>query len=292
MKAMLIVNPSSGKEAAVENLPMVEELLKNKGYDIEVKMTEKEKDATLFAEEACEKGYDVVVSMGGDGTLNETINGLSEKEHRPKLGIIPLGTVNDFARALEIPLECEEAIKILDHDHTRQVDIGKINDTYYMNIVAVGKIAEATFNTSVKQKTLLGPFAYFIEGLKTLTSDSSFEIEIKHDHGVWEGKAFIVLATLTNSVGGFEKIAPGAKVDDGKFRCIVVKDVSIGKLAKIATGIFKGNHIDEEDVDYFSSSKLVISSDDGLTANVDGDEGPNLPIELEVLPRHLDIFVP
>jgi diacylglycerol kinase (ATP) len=292
MKAMVIVNPSSGKECAEEYLPMVEELLKNKGYEIEVKMTEKEKDATIFAEESCESRFDVVISMGGDGTLNETINGLSEKEHRPKLGIIPLGTVNDFARALEIPLECEEAVKMLDHNKTRQVDIGKINDFYYMNIVAVGKIAEATFNTSVKQKTLLGPFAYFIEGLKTLTSDSSFEVKIQHDQGIWKGKAFIVLATLTNSVGGFEKIAPGAEVDDGKFRCIVVKDVPIGKLAKIASGIFKGNHIDDDDVDYFSSSKLLISSAQVLTANVDGDEGPNLPIELEVLPRHLEIFIP
>src|SRR4051812_20595424 len=107
---MLIVNPSSGKEEAVACLDDVKESLLERDCEIVIRQTEKENDATRFAKEACRKGYDVVVSMGGDGTLNETINGISGEEHRPSLGIIPLGTVNDFARALHIPLETPQAI--------------------------------------------------------------------------------------------------------------------------------------------------------------------------------------
>ncbi|WP_349408759.1 YegS/Rv2252/BmrU family lipid kinase [Pseudalkalibacillus sp. SCS-8] len=291
-KAMIIVNPSSGKEEAEKNQHKVEEMLKRKGYDVIVKMTEKELDATKFARTSCEEAFDVVVSMGGDGTLNETVNGLADQKHCPNFGIIPMGTVNDFARALGIPQDFDEAIKLIEHGETRPVDIGKVNDHYYMNIIAVGAIAEATYGVSPKQKTMLGPLAYMLEGIKTLSSKKAYDIHLKHDHGEWKGDALLVLAALTNSVGGFEKLAPDAEVDDGKLKCLVVHDIALHKFIKILTELLRGEHVHDDDVEYISTSSLEISSSEHLHSNIDGDEGEPLPLKIDILPKHLDIYVP
>ncbi|KTQ67149.1 acylglycerol kinase family protein, partial [Enterobacter cancerogenus] len=106
-KAMIIVNPSSGKEESLQHVRNVEEILREQGYAVTVEETAQELDATRFCVTACQEAYDLVISLGGDGTLHETINGFMDQAHRPKLGVIPLGTVNDFARALQIPLSPE-----------------------------------------------------------------------------------------------------------------------------------------------------------------------------------------
>lgn len=112
-QAMIIMNPSSGKAEAREYIQAAEEVLHGAGYQVAVNETAGEGDATAFCVQACSEGCDLVVAIGGDGTLHETMNGLADQQHRPVLGIVPMGTVNDFARALQIPLNPEEAIRNL-----------------------------------------------------------------------------------------------------------------------------------------------------------------------------------
>ncbi|WP_236610264.1 diacylglycerol/lipid kinase family protein [Planococcus halocryophilus] len=151
-KAMFILNPSSGKERASEYRSQVEETLASMGYEVDTRETEKEKDATSFAAEACEKKYDFIVAMGGDGTINEAVSGIAEKPHEPLFSLIPLGTVNDFARALGISLDPPEAIEALKTGHEKRVDIAKVGDYYFMNILAIGDVAESTYEVDPEKK--------------------------------------------------------------------------------------------------------------------------------------------
>ena len=155
-KCMVIINPSSGKEKASEYEKKIIGQLHN--YEVIVKETEGEKDATRFAKMACDEQYDAVILVGGDGTLNEGINGIAEQPHRPVVGVVPLGTVNDFARALDISLDPDEAIALLG-GKTTKADIGKVNDHYFTNVIAIGLLAEAVGDVSVEQKTSLGSLA-------------------------------------------------------------------------------------------------------------------------------------
>ncbi|WP_227396471.1 diacylglycerol/lipid kinase family protein [Jeotgalibacillus aurantiacus] len=291
-KAMLILNPSSGKEEALKHKESVLNTLKEMGYEVTLKETEKEYDATVFAEQACHEQYDAVVSMGGDGTLNETITGLANQEYQPTLGIIPLGTVNDFARALNIPMDPEQAIEQLKTAHPKRVDIGKINDKYFMNIIALGGIAEATFGVSVEQKTKLGPLAYMIEGFKTIREKEPFDMVLTHDDQKWEGNALLFLMALTNSVGGFEKLAPDAEVNDGKLHCFIIKDVPLYKLVAIMTSLLKGTLEEDENVEYFTAGEVHVDSEKDLISNVDGDEGAHVPLTVKVLKSHIPVFCP
>ncbi|MHC8521968.1 diacylglycerol/lipid kinase family protein [Rossellomorea sp. H39__3] len=183
-EAMIIINPSSGKEEAVDYEKKAIHNLE--GYEVLVRETKGEGDATLFAEEACERGFDLIICMGGDGTVNEVINGMAEKPHRPELALVPLGTVNDFARAISLPLEPEEALEVLKSTNTREVDIGKVNDRYFINIIAVGALAEASFSTTAEQKSKLGPLAYVVEGMKKMKEKQPFPLELSGEQ-TWRG---------------------------------------------------------------------------------------------------------
>lgn len=291
-KAMIIINPSSGKEKAAEVLPKLKQVMGSLYDEAVVRETAKEGDAAVFAREACSQEFDAVVSMGGDGTISETINGLAEQSHRPDLGIIPLGTVNDFARALKIPLEPENAIELLTGQKTVPVDIGKIDDCYFMNVLAVGAIAEATYAVSTEQKTRLGSLAYFIEGVKAFINKTPFKLTVEHDGGKWIGKAYLVVSALTNSVGGFESLAPDAEVNDGKIHTFIIKDISFAQIMKIIPRLLKGELGQHDQVEYIRSSAITVSASEELVVNIDGDEGEPLPFQAKVLPQHLNIFVP
>ncbi|MFC7322090.1 diacylglycerol/lipid kinase family protein [Halobacillus campisalis] len=290
-QAMIIVNPSSGKEEAVDHVEKIEKILEGKEYTVKTVQTEKELDATKFCQDACSQEFDVVVSLGGDGTLNETINGMVDQAHRPKLGIVPMGTVNDFARALNIPLEPEAAIETLESDLKKKVDIGSFNDRYFVNIVAIGAIAEATSEVSPEQKTRFGPLAYLMEGVKTLASSNAYPLRIEYDDKVWEGDSFLFLAALTKSTAGFEKLSPDAKVNDGVLHCYVIKNVNMLRVASIVTAVLRGNLKEDKDVEYFQAKKLRVSSSEKLHTNVDGEEGDPLPVAMEVKPQHIEVII-
>lgn len=167
-KAMLIVNPSSGKEKGKVYKDRVYQALLKRFDEVEVKETQKGGDATEFAQVAADNNYEAVIAMGGDGTLNEVINGIAEKPHRPAFGFIPLGTVNDLARSLGVPLRPDRAIKALETARKRSMDIGKIGDTYFMNVLAAGMIAEAVDKVSVEQKNKIRLCCLFCGRIKSL----------------------------------------------------------------------------------------------------------------------------
>ncbi|WP_342526375.1 diacylglycerol kinase family protein [Chryseomicrobium sp. FSL W7-1435] len=291
-KAVLIYNPSSGKELATEYIDRVVEVLTSMNYEIDVKETQGPKDATRFAKEACAAEVDFVVGMGGDGTINEIVNGLAEQPHRPLFSFIPLGTVNDFARALGIPLDAEEAIESLKVGKEKRADIGKIGDSYFMNIVAIGEIASKVADTSVESKTRLGPLAYLLEGTKAILQDNEVELTITHDHGEWKGNMTLVLIALTNSVGGFEKLAPEAQVDDGTLHVMVVRESGIPGFLRVGSKLLQGKLAEDDGVDYIRTQKVHIKTSQELFCNVDGDEGSCTPVDIEVLPQHLRVLVP
>ncbi|KAF6657215.1 diacylglycerol/lipid kinase family protein [Paenibacillus polymyxa] len=291
-KAMVIVNPSSGKEESLQHVRNVEEILREQGYAVTVEETARELDATRFCVTACQETYDLVVSLGGDGTLHETINGFMDQDHRPKLGVIPLGTVNDFARALQIPLNPELAIRTLTSARVKAVDMGLLNGRMFANVVATGSLAESLSAVSSDDKSMFGTFAYIKEGMKELINHPAHPLIVRYDDKTWEGESPLFLAALTNSVGGFEKLVPGAAVDDGLLHCFIFKNLNILNTVTASISLFLGNLKDHKDVVYFTAKHVSVSSAESVSTNVDGEEGPSLPIEVRILPRHIEVIVP
>ena len=293
-RCILIVNPTAGKEKAKYYKTDLVSQLRTMFEVVELRETTKAGDATAWAKEASEKGYDAVFSMGGDGTLNETVNGLARSGQAVNFGFIPLGTVNDLARALHIPLQPEEAIAALKDSKLVKVDIAKVNDRYFVNTIAAGAMPEAVGNVSIEQKTRLGPMAYFLTGIKALQSRETSLFKIESELGVEVRRSPLIVAMLTNSVGSFNNIAPLAKVDDGTIWLAVFKEFNYLDILKIIPEILAGLPINSEYMTLQQVKKVRISvvDDEKLTTNMDGDKGPDFPLELTVLPSFLTVYVP
>ena len=292
-KVLLVVNPSSGGEKAPEFQEMAKEKLGQHFEEVVVKHTEKAGDASAFAKEAARNQFEAVFVMGGDGTVNEGVSGLAEEDYRPKFGFFPLGTVNDMARALDIPLDPAEAIQSLDLTRTKPMDIGKINDDYFMNVVAIGTIPQAVNDTTVEDKTKLGKLAYAITALKNLAANQSYTFTVELDGVEKTIESSLLVIGSTNSIGGFEQLLPEAEVSDGLMRFIYLKDSnlleSLQTLPSLLTGVDESN----DRVGYHQIKEIkisVVDSGDTLRVNVDGDEGDKLPVHIKVLPSHLQVY--
>ena len=129
-----------------------------------------EGDATEAAKQAVERGFDLIIAAGGDGTLNEVVAGVSPFEKRPQIGLIPTGTTNDFARALRIPRDIDDAVDIIIRGETIPVDVGMMNDRHFINIAGGGRMTELTYDVPSKLKTVLGQLAYYLKGIEMLPS--------------------------------------------------------------------------------------------------------------------------
>ncbi|WP_317953917.1 diacylglycerol kinase [Staphylococcus sp. NWU MK-U1] len=291
-RARIIYNPTSGKELFKRTLPDVLIKLERAGYETSAYATEREGDATLEAERALKRDYDIIIAAGGDGTLNEVVNGIAEQPNRPKLGIIPMGTVNDFGRALHLPSDIMGAVDVIIDDHTTKVDIGKMNNRYFINLAAGGQLTQVSYETPSRLKSIVGPFAYYIKGFEMLPQMKAVDLRIEYDNQVFQGEALLFLLGLTNSMAGFEKLVPDAKLDDGHFTLIIVEKANLAELGHIMTLASRGERIKHPKVIYEKAKSINISSFTEMQLNADGEYGGKLPANFLNLKRHIEVCTP
>ncbi len=292
-RCMLIINPTAGRERAKYHKENLRRQLENMFDDVELRETEKAGDATLWAKEAALIGFDAVFSMGGDGTLNETINGLAQANKPIDFGFIPLGTINDLARALNIPLHPEVAIDMLPRCKTVKVDIAKANDRYFINTIATGIMPEAVGHVSIEQKTRLGPLAYFLTGIKAMQAHETSLFKITTPEGSSIYRSPLIVAMLTNSVGSFRNLAPQARVDDGKIWLGIFKDFNYLDLLKVIPEFLSGQPLTSElmTLKALEEVRIELVGEHPLSTNMDGDSGPAFPLYIKVLPSFLSGYV-
>ncbi|QGQ94152.1 diacylglycerol kinase [Paenibacillus psychroresistens] len=290
-RARLIYNPSSGREEMKKKLPDILQRLERGGLETSTHATIGEGDATLAAADAVERGFDVIIAAGGDGTLNEVVNGMAEKSHRPLLGIMPLGTTNDFARALSIPRRWEAACDIIIEQYARPIDVGKVNQRYFINIAGGGSMTELTYEVPSKMKTMIGQLAYYMKGLEKLPRLRPIEVYIKSPEMDLHEQVMLFIIANSNSVGGFEKLAPEASLDDGLFDVFILKKCNLVEFIRVASAALRGEHINDPNMIYFKTNSIQVTSPDYVQINLDGEFGGTLPCMFSMLPSHINIIV-
>ena len=286
-KAMLTINPTSGGEKALDYKEKLENKAKEYFEYVETKITEKAKDATAFAEEASKGNYEAVIVFGGDGTVNEVISGIAEKDYIPKLGIIPGGTGNLITKLLEISQDIDEAIDQLDFNKTNSIDIGKANKSYFGYIFSVGSLPEAIHNVEIEDKTKYGVLAYAINTIKSVIKDEVFNIKIETENGSYEGEASQVLVLLSNYYAD-KKIFEENK--DGYANILILKNASIISKISLIPDLLKGDIVENDNIEYIKAKEITISSDTKLESDIDGDQSDDLPVKITVLGNHIEIY--
>ena len=286
-KAMVIINPTSGGEQALNYKEKIENKAKKYFEIVETRITEKALDATHFAEEAAKEKYEAVIVFGGDGTVNEVVSGIAEKEFIPKLGIIPGGTGNLITKLVQIDQDIDKAIESLDFNLTNKIDIGKANDHYFGYIFSVGSLPEAIHNVEIEDKTKFGMFAYAINTVKSVIRDEVFNIKVETENGNYEGEASQVLVLLSNYFSD-KKIFDENKVDYANI--LILKDASIFSKLSLIPDLLKGDVVENDSIEYIKAKTIKISSDIEIESDIDGDQSDDLPVEIKVLGNHIEIY--
>ena len=284
---MVIINPTSGGEQALNYKEKIENKAKEYFEVVETRITEKALDATYFAEEAAKEKYEAVIVFGGDGTVNEVISGIAEKEYIPKLGIIPGGTGNLITKLVQIDQDIDKAIEGLDFNLTNKIDIGKANDHYFGYIFSVGSLPEAIHNVEIEDKTKFGMFAYAINTVKSVIRDEVFNIKVETENGNYEGDASQVLVLLSNYFSD-KKIFDENKV--GYANILILKDASIFSKLSLIPDLLKGDVVENDSIEYIKAKTIKISSDIEIESDIDGDQSDDLPVEIKVLGNHIEIY--
>lgn len=295
-RARIIYNPTAGREALRGDLVDIMDIYEKAGYETSAfATTPAPNSAKNEATRAAKEGFDLIVAAGGDGTLNEVINGIAGLEHRPTMAIIPAGTTNDYARALRIPRDdpIAAAKLILRKNKKFRIDIGKAGANYFMNIAAGGTLTELTYDVPSQMKSLFGYAAYLAKGAELLPKIKPVEVDVKYDDQEYKGIASTIFLALTNSVGGFEQIVPDASLDDGKFTMIIVKKSSLNDMLRLMAKALQGNHIGDPGIIYAKATDVEITplnKDDRMMINLDGEYGGDAPMEFHDLKQHIEVI--
>ncbi|WP_197479945.1 diacylglycerol kinase [Paenibacillus swuensis] len=290
-RARLIYNPSSGREEIKKRLPEILQRLEQGGIETSCHATTGEGDASAAAAEAIRRGFDIVIAAGGDGTLYEVINGMAGMENRPALGILPLGTTNDFARALGVPKQLDLACDLIIAGYAKPIDVGRANDKYFINIAGGGSMTELTYEVPSKLKTMIGQLAYYMKGLEKLPRLRPIELYVTAEGVEIHEEVMLFLVANSNSVGGFEKLAPDASLNDGMFDVLILRKCNLAEFIRLAGMALRGEHMNDPHVIYFQTKHLQITAIDNVQINLDGELGGVLPCTFEVLPSHLNIYM-
>jgi diacylglycerol kinase (ATP) len=263
--------------------------VRDKGHFVEPLVTYEAGDASALAADAARRGVDVVVAVGGDGTVNEVVNGLDGYD--APLGVIPVGTANDFARQVGIPADADHAMDVILQRKPRRFDTASLNGRRFLNVSVGGVGAEATAETPAEAKESLGAFAYAITGMRKLGDFRPSTATFTSEGFSYTGEFLMFAVGLTRSTGGGTMVTPMASATDGLLDLCIVEGMSRKDFARIAFKVKRGEHVGEAGVHYAQVKAVTIDGLGGMAVNVDGEMSNAQRLTYRARPRDLWVHV-
>lgn len=293
MKKMLfIMNPKAGRTTLKNSLVDVLEVFCNNDYDVRTYLTKSADDAErVVAEEG--GGYDVIVCAGGDGTLGNTVAGFMKSGLKVPLGYIPCGSTNDFARSMEIPMTAVEAAEMVVGAEPFSVDIGSLNDKYFVYVAAFGVFSDTSYATPQNMKNIFGHAAYVLQGIKSIANIPSYKMKITIDGETQEGEFIFGMVSNSISVGGFKSITrKGVEFDDGLFEGVLIRTIKTpADLERVVRALLTGD-ISEKSMVSFRASNVLFEAEDPVAWTCDGEFGGEYKnTSIDIHRRAIDLLV-
>ena len=311
MRAKVLLNPSANQKHASERLSEVRRALDNSGLDYDLEILQRQGQAKGEAISASSKAFDAVVAAGGDGTVHEIVNGLcvaAEDGPTMPLGILPLGTGNDFSDMVGLPRDLNLACQVIVAGNTHQIDAGWMSYTsdngngdshkvwqgcFFDNSCAVAMEPVVTMEVN-RIKRLSGNLRYVVAVIRTLRKMQTWHMQISWDGGGYEGPTTLLSVANTPRTGGLFMVAPDAKVDDGAFDYVFAPKVPMGQVLKILPGLLNGTHVKHPAILTGRTSQLRIISKPGTPVHADGEIVTALATQIryQILPGKITLIVP
>lgn len=245
-----------------------------------------------MAFEDIHENYEHILIAGGDGTINRTINLYLQKNLSLPIAILPTGTANDFAKYLSMPMDIEEACEKILKAEVKKVDLGKVNDKYFINVFSFGLFTDVSQKTPTHLKNTFGKLAYYFNGIKEIPRFTKIELRVESEDLTIQTKCFLAFVFNGQTAGNIN-IAYNSQIDDGLLDVILVKGENLLKLGNLVYNFLRGEHLEEADKEnilYFKSKALTLSSIQEITTDIDGEAGPQLPTQITCIPKALNIL--
>lgn len=302
-KILIIANPAAGANRASKMIPLVKDILKNKGIDYALEITRCKGDEIAIARKGVKNGFDLIAALGGDGTVNQVVNGIMGSvgavSELPTLGIIPAGTGSDLVKTLKIPVITEDAVDVLLTGREYLIDIGEIKGKtwkegrYFINIAGIGIDAVTVKELEYAKAIFKGRLAYFYALFRALKSYHGLQLKIEiKDINI---HVFAYLTAVANGkfFGSGFKITPDADTCDGLFDICVVEKVGIIKTLLNLMKVIKGTHTKIPEVRMFRADNIIISSDNPMPVEIDGEVGgEDAEFSFKMNPKALKVMIP
>lgn len=287
MKYALIVNPMANSGKNKEVIPKIKGFFARRKLDFTVYPTKKSGDGTIFAKEAAKKGYEVVIAGGGDGTINEVINGIAGT--KSALGVIPLGTANVLALELKISKDPIEACKAIITQKPVPIDIGVVNGRYFLSWAGIGLHSHIIGDTEkTPLKKLFGTIAYGIAGAVTVLTYSPSRMSVNADGKNYQG--YFILVGNIKYYGGKYKVLPKAQSNDGLLDIVIFKKKALLHNFKYTLAMGLGQHVNYTDVDYLQAKNIRIDSFQPALIHADAELVSKTPAIITTKTKFLKII--
>ncbi len=285
-----IVNPAAARGKCGRMASRLESLCRSADLDFEITYTKGPKEATDIADQACGR-FEHVVAVGGDGTIHEVVNGLVGKKH--KFGIVPVGSGNDFVKAVGIPLQIEAAFNAIAAGHTKPVDVGKADSVFFPNGLGIGFDAWVVRQSQLVRR-LRGNAIYLYSVLRTIYNYKPPEVRISFNSTIREEKLFMITVGNGVSLGGGFKLTPFAVLDDGLLDLTIIEDLTKPEIYKKLLGVYTGKHTQMPQVATDRSASLNVESEEGFAVHLDGElmSLNKKQIHISIIPKALEVIVP
>ena len=280
-KLLMIVNPAAGRRKSRESLYYASTILSEAGYLLNIRNTSGPGNARELAAEKGEH-FDIVVAVGGDGTLNETVSGLMTipRERRPLLGYMPQGSTNDFASSLHIPKHpITAAVSMTRMFRPRMLDIGRWNERHFIYVASFGAFTRSSYAAPQAAKNALGHFAYILEGMKDLNTLRPYRVKITADGEVLDGEYLFGAVCNSTSIGGLMKLDPDRVVlDDGKFELLLIPTPKTSTELQNLVHALLHQHYDSEGLVFRHVSSIHLEPQEELAWSLDGEYAASAPV--------------
>ena len=290
MKYLLMYNPVSGRSTIKWKLPDIVQMFKENHKKVDIYESTKKNDLERHAYEMAPH-YDVFLVCGGDGTINEVVNGVMKSDKRPKIGILPCGTANDIASILRIPKNFKKALKMYFEHDAELIDINQMNQRYFVYAAASGVLSKISYDIKRKSLNRYGYLAYVFEGMKDLAKDYKYNVEIEHDQGTLKTECMMVMGLSSNRVGGLRlKNFANSKVNDGLFELRIFKRRRTFRRFRFLSSFIRGGKKLREDF-HIASTCFKIKTNEDVMWNTDGEQAMCGNIEIKVHPKAIAFYM-
>lgn len=289
MHFKIVANPVAGRGKVGKILPQLRRLFDTNNLKYEIALTDAPGHATVLTKEAAEAGWANIIAVGGDGTMNEVLNGIMDTP--ASMGFIPAGTGNDLARSLAIPLNIKEAVSVFATGEITPMDIGQDRDGYFSIILGLGFPSDVMQHVNTSKNILRGPLAITASIIQVVNKLRPYPVHIEMDNETLDTTVMGIFILNTRFTGGGLQIAPEAKYDDGILDVVIMHEM--GKLDFLSTlpKAYKGTHLSNPRCEIFHTKRIKVTTAEPLRKLFDGNVFGESPVDARVLPAALKVWV-